>query len=81
MIYSDYDCECIFYLGIEIRKMLLLEEHFMYIDLYYEKVKEIYEDYKKYDDNSKSLLESIHNYINSNEQNILKQLKEVVEYV
>lgn len=78
---KNYDCECIFYLGIEIIKMLLLEGQFMYIDLYYVKVKEIYEDYKKYDNNNKSLLDSIHDYINANEQNILQQLKGVFEYV
>ena len=53
---------------------LLLEEQPMYIDVYYNTIKEIYEDYKKYDNNNKSLLDSIHDYINENEQKILKQV-------
>lgn len=76
----DYKSMCIFYLGMEIMKALLLEEQYMYIDVYYETIKEIYEDYKKYDNNKKSLLDSIHNYINENEQNILKQVSKAFEF-
>lgn len=70
-VYTRYDNECIFILGIEIIKMLLLEEQSLYIDAYYKYILDIYEDYKKYDNNKVSLLESIHNYINKNEQKIL----------
>lgn len=70
----DYKNECMFYLGIEVMKMLLFEGQPMYIDIYYDTIKEIYEDYHKYDNNKKSLLESIHDYINKNEQKILKQV-------
>ena len=66
----DYKNECMFYLGIEIMKMLLFEGQHMYIDIYYDTIKEIYEDYKKYDNNKKSLLDSIHDYINENKQEI-----------
>ena len=76
---KDYDCECIFYLGMEIMKALLLEEQPMYIDVYYDTIKEIYEDYKKYDNKNKSLLDSIHDYINKNEQKILKQVSKAFE--
>lgn len=73
-MYNKYDNECIVYLSIEILKMLLLEEQPMFIDIYYEKILEIYEDYKKHDNNKKSLLDSIHNYINSNERKILNKI-------
>lgn len=76
----DYKNECIFYLGIEIMKALLLEEQPMYIDVYYNTIKEIYEDYKKYDNNKKGLLDSIHDYINKNEQKILKQVSKAFEF-
>ena len=76
----DYKSECIFYLGIEIMKALFLEEHHMYIDVYYDTIKEIYEDYKKYDNKNKSLLDSIHDYINKNEQKILKQVSKAFEF-
>lgn len=69
--YTSYDNECIFILGIEIIKMLLLEGERLYIDIYYQRVLQIYEDYKKYDNNNVSLLKSIHDYINKNEQKIL----------
>ncbi len=79
-VYTRYDNECIFILGIEIIKMLLLEEQVLYIDAYYKYVLEIYEDYKKHDDNKVSLLESIHNYINKNEQKILNIIEKAFNY-
>lgn len=75
----DYKNECMFYLGIEVMKMLLFEGQHMYIDIYYDTIKEIYEDYKKYDNNKKSLLDSINDYINKNEQKILKQVSKAFE--
>lgn len=74
--YTDYDMECIFYLGIEIRKMLLLEDCHLYIDEYYNVVKDIYKRYKNHDDKNVSLLDSIHNFINEFEIAILNQIKE-----
>lgn len=62
----DYDCECIFYLGLQIEKMLSLGEKWLLIDEYYNAIKEIYEDYKKYDNKNKSLLDSINDYIYDN---------------
>ena len=76
----EYKSECIFYLGIEIMKALLLEEQHMYIDVYYDIINEIYEDYKKYDNKNKSLLDSIHDYINENEQKILNQVSKAFEF-
>lgn len=73
----DYKNECMFYLGIEIMKMLLFEGQHMYIDIYYDTIKEIYEDYKKYDNNKKSLLDSIHDYINENKQEIWNKVSKV----
>lgn len=62
----DYDCECIFYLGLQIEKMLSLGEKWLLIDEYYNAIKGIYEDYKKYDNKNKSLLDSINDYIYDN---------------
>ena len=76
----DYKSTCILYLGMEIMKALLLEEQHMYIDVYYNTIKEIYEDYKKYDNKNKSLLDSVHDYINKNEQKILKQVSKAFEF-
>lgn len=78
-MYNDYDLQCIFYLGIEIRKMLLLEEQFLYIDVYFDKIKEIYQDYKKYDNKKRSLLDSIHDYINESESEIIEKIKDCFE--
>ena len=75
-----YKSECIFYLGMEIMKALFLEGQHMYIDVYYDTINEIYEDYKKYDNKNKSLLDSIHDYINKNEQKILKQVSKAFEF-
>ena len=80
-IYSEYDNECMVYLALEILKCLLLEEHHIYIDVYYDEIKKIYEDYKQYDDGNVSLLDSIHNYINNHEQELLDRLKGAFEGV
>ena len=80
-IYSAYDTECMIYLSLEILKLLLLEGNHMYIDVYYEEIKKIYEDYKKYDNPNKSLLDSIHDYINNHEQELLNRLETAFEGV
>lgn len=78
-MYSKYDNECIVYLALEILKALLLEEQFMYIDLYYGEIVKIYEDYKKEDNTNVSLLDSIHNYIDKHEQEILERIKKAFD--
>lgn len=78
-IYTAYDNECMLYLALEILKALLLEEQFMYIDLYYKAITEIYEDYKLEDDCNVPLLDSIHNYINAHEQEILNKIRDAFD--
>ena len=73
-VYTRYDNECIVYLSLEILKALMLEEHYMYIDVYYEEILKIYEDYKKEDNINVALLDSIHSYIDNHEQEILKRI-------
>ena len=80
-IYSGYDNMCMVYLALEILKSLLLEEQHIYIDVYYEEIKKIYEDYKKYDNSDKSLLDSIHDYIDNHEQELINRLKNAFEGV
>ena len=72
---KDYDCECIFYLGIQIIKYLELEDKCLYIDEYYDTIKEIYNDYKNYDNNNKSLLDSVNDYIDEKIDEIGKKVK------
>lgn len=74
---TDYDCECIFYLGIQIEKTFssILKEQWLLIDEYYNAVKDIYEDYKNYDNKNKSLLDSINDYIDNNKRKILDRVK------
>lgn len=76
----DYKSECIFYLGIQISKAFNLEKKWLLIDEYYNSIKLIYEDYKKYDNNKKSLLDSINDYIDNNKQKILKQVSKAFEF-
>ena len=80
MKYSEYDMQCIFMLGIEILKMLMLEECFIYIDMYYQAVKELYEDYKQYDNKNMSLLSNIHRYIENNDRKILERLYGIIDF-
>lgn len=78
-MYNDNDLLCIVCLEIEIRKMLFLEGLGVHIDLYLNKVKTIYEDFKKYNLSNGNLLEQIYNYINENEQKIYNEVKDCFE--
>ena len=62
-----------FYLSILIRDSLLKDE-FILIDNYYNAIKELVNDYKKYDNNKKSLLDSVNDYIDLRRFHILKVL-------
>lgn len=75
----DYDCECIFYLGIQISKTFNLEKKWLLIDEYYNGIKTIYEDYKKYDNNGKSLLDSINDYIDEHITYIIGIIKNAID--
>lgn len=73
--------EIVFYLGIEIIQMLILGKkpiwwlkENLHIDLYYKEIRKLYKDYKQYDNKNKSLLQSIHDYIDENEQKILDKI-------
>lgn len=73
---NNYDCECIFYLGLQVQKTLEEKNKvWLYIDNYYDSINIIYEDYKKYDNTNKSLLDSINDYIDNNINFILETLK------
>ena len=76
---TDYDCECVFYLGIQISKTFGLEKKWLLLDEYYNGIKIIYEDYKKYDDKNKSLLDSINDYIDDHTIFIISVIKNSVE--
>lgn len=75
---TGYDNKCIFYLGLEIIKLLGLDNNFLYIDDYYYIVTAIYNDYKQYDNTSKSLLESINDYILDNKDYIADKIKKAI---
>lgn len=69
----------IFYLGILIYDRFLTSR-FIFVDIYYEKICEIYFDYLNYDDKNRSLLDSVNKYINDREDYIKDMIKECVEY-
>ena len=69
----------IFYLGLQIYEKFL-KSRFILIDIYYEKIGEIYFDYLNYDDKNMSLLDSVNKYINDREDYIKDMIKECVEY-
>lgn len=73
---TEYENECMIYLAIQILEMLELKNKWLLIDNYYEKIRFIANDYKQYDNNNKSLLDSINDYINDNKEKILNNLKD-----
>lgn len=76
-IYCDYDVECMMYLALQIE--FLFKDKGMLIDLYCEAIMNIYEDYKNYDDNNMSLLDSVNKYINEHEQEIISKMSKSFE--
>ena len=69
----------IFYLGILIYDRFLTSR-FIFVDIYYEKIGEIYFDYLNYDDKNMCLIDSVNKYINNREDYIKDMIKECVEY-
>ena len=77
--YTKYDNECIFYLALQILKYMELEKEHVYIDVYYDVITNIYEDYKLHDDANVSLLDSVNNYIENNKDMILEKLNDAFD--
>ena len=75
-IYTAYDNECMLYLALGIYE--IWHRH-IYIDLYVEEIKKIYEDYKQYDNPEKSLYDSICDYINNNLDSLKERLNEAFD--
>jgi len=80
-VYTEYDNECMLYLALQIIKYLNLNDKWLFIDTYCNKIKEIYEDYKNYDNPNIPLLDSINNYITNNENKILDKIEKAFEGV
>lgn len=70
--------EYMFYLSIILLNKYLKNKHIL-INIYNSKIYEIYQDYIKYNNNNKSLVESIKDYIEIREDFILNLLNECVE--
>ena len=79
--YTEYDNECMIYLALQIIKYLNLDDKWLFIDIYYNKIKEVYNDYKNYDNENVSLLDSINNYIVNNKDKILDKIEKAFEGV
>lgn len=70
--------EYMFYLSMVLYERYLKEDYVL-LDLYYDKICKIYEDYLKYDNKNKSLLDSINDYIEERKDFILELLNECIE--
>lgn len=75
-MYSKYDKECMMYLSIQIIRSLIAKDKYIVIDLFTDLIEDIYEDYKKYDNPKKSLLDSVNDYITTNEDDIKQMIYE-----
>ena len=74
-MFNEYDTECIVYLSLQIAKSSYFKDKWCYIDIYYEEIKKIYEDYKKEDDTNVSLLDSIDKFLNKHKEEIKERLE------
>lgn len=74
---KEYINEIIFYLGIIIREDK--KDKFVLIDDFYQAIKMIAQDYLRYDNTNKSLLNSIEDYINNNKGYIDEKIKNCFE--
>lgn len=74
---EKYYMECLFYLSTEIYSMYLKSDAIL-IDIYYEKMCEITDEYLNHDNRNKSLLESVLDFINDEKDYILERINECV---
>lgn len=77
---TEYDCQGIFYLGMEIIKLLGIEDKPLLMDDYFYVVRKIYKEYQKHDDPSIDWLTCIHNYITQNEDKIRNMVHTAIEW-
>lgn len=77
---TEYDCQGIFMLGMEIVSLLGLEDKPLLLSDYYYVVKMIYHDYQKHDDPSIDWLDCIHNYITQNEDKIRNMVHTAIDW-
>lgn len=70
--------EYIFYLSMILYENYLKNDVVL-LDLYYDNITKIYNDYLNYDNKNKSLLESINDYIEIRKDFILELLNESIE--
>ncbi len=73
-VYTKYDVDCMIYLALQIESIIYKNKNGFMIDTYTEEIKSIYEDYKKHDNNNKSLLDSINDYVYSHVTTIKEKL-------
>lgn len=78
MINNSYIYEVQFYLSMILYKKYLNNDNIL-LDVYMQNIRYIYNDYIKYDNNKKSLIESINDYIEIRKDFILELLNECVE--
>lgn len=72
-----YYQECLFYLSTEIYSMYLKSDAIL-IDIYYEKMCEITNEYMKHDNKNKSLLDSVLDFIHEEKDYILERINECI---
>lgn len=70
--------EYVFYLSMILYENYLKDDNVL-LDLYYDRIIKIYNDYLNYDNKNKSLLESINDYIEIRKDFILELLNESIE--
>ena len=76
----EYKNEVMFYLSHNIMREFLSNNDYVLIDIFYEVMQEITEDYlKNYDNANKSLLDSINDYIILREKYIKENLQKIYE--
>ena len=72
---TEYQTSIVFYFGMQIENIFLKNE-VLYLDNFFEMIMvELLNDYKKYDNANKSLLDSINDYIYNNKEKIEKLIE------
>lgn len=71
--------EYLIYLTIQIYIEFKLYNKWLLIDIFYEKLNEIYKDYLKYDNKNMSLLDSVNKYLSDNKDRVFNIIKDSFE--
>jgi len=76
---KKYDNETMVYLALMLFRETFKNDEYLYIDVFYEEIKKIYEQFILEDNSNLSLLDSIYEFIDNHKEELTTRLKKANE--